>query len=272
MIMMNLLDINRATNTILTHFIFSKKILNRKSISQVVLYPQIGLAYNRIRKSANSSVLMYLADELKSLNHPPLHHSESEYDDAEYKIQSMDYCNKLKTLTSIQNIKQVKNYYWFTVVRNPYARVLSAFLDKGLRGKHGNEKYNSVPGFNLQDKHGFGLFIRYLEEGGLFADKHWWPQTSLLYLNPEDFDYIARVENLSTDLANIFANIHLEVKDKSKFSRPHSANFEGNLTTNTSMVTNASKLLDEFYTPDLYHRVYQLYENDFIKLNYARES
>jgi hypothetical protein len=250
----------------------SKGNLNYKAIGQVLIYPQIGLAYNRVRKSANSSIVMYLADALRDNHIAPLGHNfkSKNLANEEYKIKSYDYCEKLDRLTFCELNRMIKHMYWFTAVRNPYTRLLSAFLDKGLRSQHGNIEYEKIPGFNRLDASGFSTFVSFLENDGLYQNKHWWPQVDLLYLSAKDYSCIAKVESLDKDLTHILQAVNLSKIDTRKFSRPHPENHAGNTSSNTSMITNATKKLDLYYNEALYDRVHKLYQLDFDHLSYSK--
>ena len=51
--------------------------VRRRNISRVVFYPDIKLAYNRIGKSGNSSVVLYLSDALKGKQNEISNYKES---------------------------------------------------------------------------------------------------------------------------------------------------------------------------------------------------
>lgn len=253
-------------------FFLSEGHVNSTVRDQVVIYPQINLAYNRIKKAANSSALMYIADTLKENGHSKLKDKFLNSPlSREYKTESRDYCLSLSNINSPLMIKDIiENYYWLTIVRNPFTRLLSSYLEKGIRAQHGNIKYKQIPGLIRINKKGFGDFVTYLETGGLNKDKHWWPQTDLIYIPINRLHFIAKVENLNEDLKHVFERLGLNVSNKFFFSRPHPENFKGShKMAETSIITNATKEVNNYYNKDLYKRVFKLYKKDFLEFGYS---
>jgi hypothetical protein len=129
----------------------------------------------------------------------------------------------------------------FTFVRDPYARVLSAYLDKVRTGA----KITPIATFTE--------FCRYLAAGGLHANAHWAPQSSLLLLPIERFDFIGKVENIKEDLSRVFAHLDLKPSEPRLAGPP---------------VTNARDLVEKEYTPDCRETVRRLYRRDFELFGY----
>lgn len=132
----------------------------------VSVYPNLGIVFNHIRKSGNTSVALWLceAEALRSGN-------------------SITRRKSLMDLSAVRLIR-ARDYQWIVVVRNPYDRVLSAFLDKVASGdRHEKEKksgFDNIPGWGDPTPMGFRRFIDYLQHGGLYVNQHWWPQKGLL--------------------------------------------------------------------------------------------
>jgi hypothetical protein len=95
-------------------------------------------------------------------------------------------------------------YTRFTVVRNPYDRVLSAYKDKILRRRRQFSRFAPALGASDGKIPSFETFCRFIDGGGLYRDAHWAPQSDLLLLPREDYDVIGRVESLSVDIERIF--------------------------------------------------------------------
>jgi hypothetical protein len=226
----------------------------------VVWYEQGHCAYNRIRKSANSSVLMFMADALMG-NGSCSDGAGAGYKN--YKKQSLKLGRPLNKLWRSSQINEVQHCFWFTVVRNPYTRLLSAFLQKGAERNQTNKLFSDIPGFGTLNPEGFAEFISYLENGGLYVNKHWWPQHKLLFFPPERFDYIAKTETLEVDMGHILREIGLKNIPTSSFSKPHRTE-----RASGWKVTNANDQLLKFYNPELFERVYKLYRDDFVFFGY----
>ncbi|WP_126977855.1 sulfotransferase family protein [Frigidibacter oleivorans] len=91
-------------------------------------------------------------------------------------------------------------WFRFTVVRNPYTRTLSAFLGKIL-----SRAAQSRPFYAWFDPPAprppvFRDFVEFLAAGGLWHDIHWAPQSDVLLLPVDRFDFIGRFETLEADL------------------------------------------------------------------------
>lgn len=203
--------------------------------------------YSRIFKAANNTVVA------------SLYHAERGQ-----KITSRTELRSIKdqhfsrpSTLSITQTTEVQNFYFkFAIVRNPYTRVLSAYLDKVVRHKEGKHDlvadYLGKPtGYEIS----FGDFLDYLEEGGINQNAHWARQSDLLLFAVEIFDYIGKTENLSTDLPAILREI---------FERTYP------LVSVSDHRTRASKEVIEL-TTTLKDRIYRLYEIDFDNFGYSRQ-
>lgn len=162
-----------------------RKILKvkRDNLDRVVFYPEHNIAFNRIAKSGNSSVILYLDEAIRG---PSSHQND-------YKQAKRSAMGTGKSLVEMSRTKQdrasLKKAAFFTVVRSPWTRTLSAFLDKIANGPQ--DKYDSIPGFGDNSKAGFEAFITFLESGGLHANHHWKPQNDALLLPASQFKSIS---------------------------------------------------------------------------------
>jgi len=148
----------------------------------------------------------------------------------------------------------------FTFVRDPYTRTLSAFLDKILGrtpAARGFYRWWDGTGGGAGGGAGtpdFADFCRYLAAGGLYDDIHWAPQTALLLLPPERFDWIGRFETLDTDLTEILTRIFGPQAAPQGRAGPRS---------------DARSALSR-YTPETAETVARLYAADFEAFGYAK--
>jgi hypothetical protein len=144
--------------------------------------PALRVFFSRVPKAANSSVAVQLA-ELR------LGRAPSQRDAKRSFLRPSE-------LTA-QQVAELPGYFKFTIVRNPYTRVLSAYLNKIVGGKKlaylGRSRGEGAPP-------SFAEFLAYLDRGGLHANAHWTPQTALMLLPRERLDFVGRVERLSEDL------------------------------------------------------------------------
>lgn len=150
--------------------------------------------YSRIPKAANTTIVAALARHSRfRVRHP-------RRDDPKYRFQRPLF------LSSREVRRLETDAFVFTVVRNPYSRVLSAYLDKVGRLRHQGRRF-----VHWAQRHGqptdFLGFCRFLRHGGLFLDMHWAPQADILCLPLERFDFIGRVESLDRDLPLVLQHL-----------------------------------------------------------------
>jgi len=152
-----------------------------------------------------------------------------------------------------------RRYFCFTFVRNPYARVLSAYLDKIAAAGPGNYAYvTAALGKTDISQVTFPDFIAFLEEGGLFSNVHWAPQTSILPIDTKYIAFVGKVENLQSDLPRLINRIPGLL--------PFNAVF-----THEQGRRNSDAQISEYYDAELAARVYRLYREDFNSLGYSEK-
>ena len=230
--------------------------IKRENIDRVVFYTEHKIAFNRIAKSGNSSVILYLDEAIRGTNS----HADN-YKQA--KRAAMDTGKDLIAMSrSKRDRASLKEFSFFTVVRNPWTRTLSAFLDKIANGPH--DKYGAIPGFGDNSKSGFEAFIAFLSNGGLQANHHWKPQNDALLLPASHFQTICRLENLSDELPLALAKTGLSLPDPERLQQPHRIESQQH-----SKLTRASSKLQRYYSASSIKAVADLYSADFKLGNYS---
>ncbi|MBZ2190368.1 sulfotransferase family protein [Alcanivorax sp. JB21] len=195
----------------------------------------LGFFCNRVPKAANSAIVTHLA-QLKFGRDIASH-------DAKRAFRTPGTLNR-------KEVEQFADLFRFTVVRNPYSRVLSAYLDKMARFPERNTSYAT-----------FDAFVERLSQDPayLLSNAHWAPQTALMLIPVEDFDFIGKVESLDQDLATITAKIHGK-------ATPLATADAGPPST------GASKKLRQYYHNDaLIAAVRDIYQADFSRLTYPTD-
>lgn len=153
---------------------------------------------------------------------------------------------------------KVKSFKRFTQARNPYSRVLSAFVEKNPR-----PEFAHFPGMGDLSPHGFATFIKFLRHGGLHEDKHWMPMVDQLSWPVRSFDYIFHLENLQSDFQHMLETEKLTLPRRANTSKPHWVD-----KYRPGKITRSGLLLREFYSPSIEEIVDELYENDFGAFSY----
>jgi len=165
--------------------------------------------------------------------------------------------SSIHLLTWKEAEKKLNTYFTFLVVRNPYSRVASAYLDKIVREKPPIMKVRNRLGLNAVAPISFKQFVEYLLiEGALLDDSHWAPQSDLVPLSDYYFNFVARFETLVDDTAFILQTI-----------------YGRSLVTPLAQehATNASSMLVDLYDDDLIDSVHQLYRQDFNRFGYSSQ-
>lgn len=217
----------------------SRKIIdNTLAISTTRRY-----VYARIRKAANSTVIS------------SLYHAENNN-----RITGLDNIQKIKDNyftkpgeLSKTDLIDLDSYFKFTIVRNPYSRIISTYLDK-IENRNKSQRKIVIKFLkkNPNDEITFNEFLDFLENGGLRKNAHWAPQIDFLVFPIDQYNYIGRLENLQKDLTQILAKIY------SKDCPIVSINEHKTDSRNKTKELTASDKL----------RIYNLYMDDFKNFNY----
>ena len=203
--------------------------------------------YNRIPKAANTTITKVLFE--KTTFRPRF----ARRSDPKYQFLRPLFLSG-KDVTRLE-----REAFKFTFTRNPYSRVLSAYLDKVGRRRHQGLRFLAWAEQHDQPESFLG-FCRYLDAGGLFLDMHWAPQVEILCLPLERFDFIGRVETIESDLIYVLDKL---------FSESPIEPATGTLRAGTH--TRASQKISEVYGKEEYTIISRLYDSDFEKLGYDKQ-
>lgn len=201
--------------------------------------------YFRIPKAANSFILgnMYLCETGKT---PSL-----EETDAHKKTGST-----IHLLNGLELDNAIRNYFKFTLVRDPYSRFVSAYLDKIVRKKAPSVHVYAALEKDKTKDISLSEFAWFLEQdGALYLDGHWTPQTDLVPIPNDQLDFIGQFENLGQDCQEILKRIY-------------GAGVVKNLAN--SHATGADKKTENLLDNAMRDRIFRLYERDFDRFEYSR--
>lgn len=203
--------------------------------------------YNRIAKCANSTITQTLAI-----------HAGKPY--SERAQTAKDAFTHPSALSAEQTQALASDYFKFTFVRDPYVRLLSAYLDKIVRKRYDTRRgYRALRAGRGDEPPSIDRFIAYLADGGLYANPHWAPQTSLFLIPQAEFDFIGRVETLEADLEFVLGRLF---PDRARQGRME-------ISRSGPRATGAKDRVDELLAPANIARVSRLYEADIAGLGYA---
>jgi Sulfotransferase family len=156
---------------------------------------------------------------------------------------------------SQREILHAPDFLRMTVVRNPYTRVLSAWRKVMLCEPGCEPQYMAIkgklPDFGRKDLITLPEFITYLEGEDLrTCDSHWSFQTTHMFLDAIDFNFVGKVESMG-EVMDRFSR-HLGHPDMLAAERKNVS--EGSSTGR--------------YDAELARRVHALYSIDFQRLGY----
>lgn len=223
------------------------RVANKFALRKVVFNTEFGLCYNRIQKNANSTTVI-LMDSISGGNR-----------DAKISGGNRDAKRAKMAAASIgdlgrADISRLHEFSFFVVVRNPYSRVLSAFLDKFSR-----EKYKKRHREFSLDPSGFQEFVRWLDKGGLSKDGHWDLQQKQMCFEANDYDTVISFEDYNTEMRDFLVRSgvpadRISLDDSSAKGAHHK--------------TGASDRLHQFYDADTHGIVQRCFMSDFLSLGY----
>ena len=159
---------------------------------------------------------------------------------------------------SRQEVAELRErFFLFTVVRDPFSRLASAYLHKvrnGVKARH-----QVVEHFRCANPNevSFLEFCRFLAEGGRNLNPHWYRQVDLIPCGIERLHFVGRMESLDEAMAHIIARIGGGLSGKIRNVRGHG--------------TGAAEKLRELYCAETVAIVHQLYAADFAAFGYRAE-
>lgn len=213
--------------------------INVSAARYMLLYPKLKLAFNRVKKNGNSTTATLLHTmEIGTTKGPR----------TAKKSTSLRTANLNELLAS-------RDYFHFVIIRDPFSRILSAFLNKFSKDAF-IERYGN---FDLTPE-GFENFLRWLQDHGLEDDLHWDLQKRMIFGQLEDYDAVLRFEDFPHCLVELLNSRGLEIPETS-------AKIFGSVHKGSR--TGAIRRLQEFYRPKSTALVQSLYKDDFEFLGYS---
>ena len=207
------------------------------------VYLPLGVFYNRVPKAANTTVLSLL-NELQT----GLVEERSTIKGRIVRPSHLFW----------RDARRFYNLFKFTFVRNPFERILSAWLNKVVEG---DAKYQIYPGFRDNSQQSFSRFLTALEAGELYNNRHWRPQCSVLMLPLSQFDFVGRVERFAKDFSVVLDSIERSIDYR---------DLDALYPTDKGKATKAKELLGKYYTRREVASVLDLYSTDFDELGYSK--
>ena len=147
------------------------------------------------------------------------------------------------------------SFYKFCFVRNPYSRLLSAYLDKFVTDERERLRLSPKLGIPVSRKPSFLDFLCAIQEqtdGD--RDIHWASQEHLLSPSTVRYSFVGRFENFQQSLS-LIANV---------LGLQHFLSLE-----DTRHATNAGEKIAAYYSAREINLVQTIYERDFLSFGYG---
>lgn len=153
-----------------------------------------------------------------------------------------------------------ENIVKFSIVRNPFTRLLSAYLEKivfpDIPFWEGRIELYRRAGKDPNKTMTFEEFLQTISQLSFYEmDQHWRPLTYKLFWDSVDYSYIGYFENLDHDLKNILNIIYSSEVDIKK---------------RANVPTDANKKLHDYYDESTQALVLDIYREDFLNFNYPQ--
>ena len=146
----------------------------------------------------------------------------------------------------------------FSIVRNPFTRILSAYLDKIASDKKEKRHLLLCMGHFENVPIAFGEFIDFIcRQNSQEMDSHYAPQVSLMQLDYIPYVRIGCVEDMDNSLAAIMAAGYSGTLTAMNDFRPHR--------------TGAASRVAQYYTADLAAKVRGRFRADFDRFGYSHD-
>lgn len=234
--------------------VFKKERAFRDFLAHTHISLKNRYVYMGVAKAANSTIKFYL--------------QQVEYLGTPYKVTNVHNKHYSPLLSPYQLPADIleeaffgDSFTRFTLVRNPYARLLSCFLDRVQDEKSASFKNLSKHTDCDPRSLDFNSFVQVVSsQEVLQMDCHWRPQVNEIYWGLIDYTEILRFENLPQ---NIMALKELTGCDDKRI-------FNAEINKSPS-VTSAGTKIQEYYSEETAELVRSVYQEDFEKLGYTEE-
>lgn len=185
---------------------------------------------------------------------------------------------------SLKEIYKEKDYFYFTILRNPLSRLVSGYLSKFMN-KHPSERYQKVINevyqseglsSNTQKSITFNQLVHHLTRTEDYnLDPHWRPQHTFLGENKIKFDFIGRLEDMETVAEVLSQKVNIDISEKLEKNKTDYKKFAPEEKFHDYYPHQLRKLeqfpkASHFYTPELeamvrvrYAKDIEMYERQF---------
>jgi hypothetical protein len=150
------------------------------------------------------------------------------------------------------------DFFRFTYVRNPFSRVLSAYLDKIVADQVECERLLPTLGMSARDRPSFLSFLKavHAQRDG-WRDIHWTTQKRLVQINNVAYSFIGRFESFGESFPVLVQRLGIPSEYVSDVRPAHA--------------TNATARVNDFVGDDERELILAIYEADFQAFGYGHD-
>lgn len=154
------------------------------------------------------------------------------------------------------------DYFVFCFVRNPYTRILSAYLDKIVKSYPQKKQILIAMGYDPSDLSKEVSFQNFVDvvcsQSVSEMNPHWRVQYYQTFQDCIHYDFIGKLENFEHDTAYVFRKVKM--------------NYTNYYRSEIRHATKSKKFLCEFYSDSLKEKVYQKFKIDFEYFGYDKDT
>ena len=165
---------------------------------------------------------------------------------------------KIWQIGNLEDFFTREDIFKFCFVRNPYTRLLSAYLDKIVNDKYQAQHIKIQMGLSPDSKRpiSFEDFVDVvIVQPVMYMDLHWRTQYHQTFQKNINYDFIGRFETFEDDFLFVLQKLGIDPNAFYDAERSHA--------------THASKHIQDHYTPEIAEKVYRKYKIDFDYFGYS---
>ena len=166
--------------------------------------------------------------------------------------------NPINIGVDLDELMSGDTYFRFCFVRNPFSRILSAYLDKVVENEWERNRLLPTLGFAKDAKISLLQFLKAIRQTPhIHKDIHWTPQSYLLQKHKLNYHFIGRFENFAAGFRQVIKKIQPDADDNLfKIRADHHK-------------TDASSKIAEYISPAERDLILEIFENDFEVFRYS---
>uniref|UniRef100_A0A7S0ZJ04 Carbohydrate sulfotransferase n=1 Tax=Timspurckia oligopyrenoides TaxID=708627 RepID=A0A7S0ZJ04_9RHOD len=243
----------------------AEDILKQRYASRIIVSEKSKMLYCPVPKAGNSNWKVLIRKHEGFANYRQLDIANNK------NLNGLKYLHQMDP-HQIDAILNDPSWFRFAIVRNPYERHLSAYLNKFVQ-KHVSSAeyklfYKQLTSYNISDEQieqsNKPTFLEFTQRIASrrpeYMNEHWAPQHYICGFGMIPYDFIGRLETIADDSNVVFEALGWE---NEVFPSQKQIGF---------VSSGANKKLDEFYDDQVFQEVSSKFSRDFDILQYTRHT